>query len=130
MDKDINMRKTTFIAIVDDEDSFRKALETLLRSSGYSIRAYCNAREFLSSTNSGEIHCLISDIQMPEMSGVEMCEQLIAMGIRIPTIFITGYPAAAPHITAATPNLIACLPKPCDADRLLNCVETALRQQP
>jgi FixJ family two-component response regulator len=124
MNQDTQKRNTTIIAIVDDDDAFRAALQTLLRSSGYKARTYCNALEFLNSTATGEIHCLISDIQMPGMSGVEMHERLIAMGFHIPTIFVTGYPGAASHLGADT--LVAVLPKPCDADRLLNCIETAL----
>lgn len=118
--------KTATIAIVDDDDSVRGALESLLRSGGYKTRTYSSALEFLSANASAETHCLVSDIQMPGMSGVEMCEHLVSIGIHIPTILITAYPAAAPAMSAATPELVACLAKPCDADRLLNCIEGAL----
>ncbi|WP_137807955.1 response regulator transcription factor [Pseudomonas sp. G(2018)] len=110
-------------------DSVRSALESLIRSSGYKTRTYCSALAFLDADVLAETHCLISDIQMPGMSGVEMHEQLVAMGIPIPTIFITACPGAAPSVSAENPGLVACLPKPCDADRLLNCIETALLQR-
>ncbi|MET0775025.1 MULTISPECIES: response regulator transcription factor [Pseudomonas] len=124
MIQDAQLRNSTIIAIVDDDDAFRSALKTLLRSSGYKVRTYGSALEFLNAKASAEIHCLVSDIQMPGMSGIELNERLIALGFHIPTIFITGYPGAAAHLGANT--LVAVLPKPCDPDKLLNCIETAL----
>lgn len=126
MMQDTQQRTAPNIAVVDDDDSVRGALESLLRSSGYKTRTYCSALEFLAANVSTRTDCLISDIQMPGMSGVEMFDQLIATGIHIPTILITAYPAAAPPLDEHRPELIACLPKPCDADKLLSCIETAL----
>jgi FixJ family two-component response regulator len=117
------------IAIVDDDDSVRGALESLLRSGGYKTRTYCSAPEFLGADASTNADCLVSDIQMPGMNGVELLEQLIAKGFHIPTIFITAYPEAAPLPGQHSPELVACLPKPFDADRLLSCIETALLQR-
>lgn len=123
------VRDATIIAIVDDDDAVRSALKTLLRSVGYKVRTYCNAYEFLNAHAAADIHCLISDIQMPLMSGIEMYEQLFAKGYNVPTIFITAYPDAAPRLGVGTPDMVALLPKPCDADRLLDCIETALLQR-
>ncbi|MGB5829075.1 MAG: response regulator, partial [Pseudomonas mandelii] len=92
-------------------------------------RTYSSALAFLDANVSAETHCLVSDIQMPGMSGVEMCERLVSMGFHIPTILITAYPGAAPALSAHNPELIACLSKPCDADRLLSCIEAALLQR-
>ncbi|VVP68049.1 Response regulator protein TmoT [Pseudomonas fluorescens] len=125
MTQDTRIRTAT-IAIVDDDDSVRSALESLVRSGGYKTRIYASALEFLDANVSAQTDCLISDIQMPGMSGVEMLERLAATGVHIPTILITAYFAAAPSVAAQMPQLIACLPKPCDADRLLDCIETAL----
>ncbi|AEA68917.1 response regulator transcription factor [Pseudomonas brassicacearum] len=121
---DTPIRNTTTIAVVDDDESVRAALKSLLRSSGYDVRTYCSAMDFLDANAPAATCCLISDIQMPGMSGLELHEQLGAMGFQIPTIFITAYPDLGAHI----PRLIACLPKPCDADKLLSCIDTALRQ--
>jgi FixJ family two-component response regulator len=85
--------------------------------------------EFLDSNGPAETHCLLSDIQMPGMDGVEMHRRLVAKGFNIPTLFITAYPEAAPCIDANAMGLIACLPKPFDADKLLNCIEAGLRQR-
>ncbi|MDR6957645.1 FixJ family two-component response regulator [Pseudomonas brassicacearum] len=125
MTQNIQKRTTTTIAVVDDDESVRAALDSLLRSSGYSVRTYRSALEFLGANATAETHCLISDIQMPGMSGIELHERLSAMGLRIPTLFITAYPG----LGADTPGLVACLPKPCEADELLSCIETALRQR-
>ncbi|MGL6242291.1 response regulator transcription factor [Pseudomonas sp.] len=126
MNQDVQVRRKTIIAIVDDDNSIRTALKSLLRSSGYEVRTYCSALEFLGANAPAETHCLISDIQMPGMSGVQMHEQLLATGFDIPTIFITGHPEAAQRLGADTPNLVAWLPKPFDADKLLDCIKTAL----
>ncbi|MBD9562742.1 response regulator transcription factor [Pseudomonas sp. PDM09] len=123
------IRNSVIIAIVDDDDSVRTALESLLRSSGYKVQTYCSALEFLNTNGPAQTHCLISDIQMPGMSGLELHKQLVAMGFHIPTIFITAYPEALSPLSTNTPALIACLPKPCDANKLLNYIETALLQQ-
>lgn len=114
-------RQTAVIAVVDDDDSVRAALESLLRASGYHVRSHSSALDFLAAGEPGEAQCLVSDVQMPGMSGLQLHARLIAMGLRIPVIFITAYPEAVPAP-------LACLPKPFDAERLLACIETALRQ--
>lgn len=129
MKQDTPIRNSMIIAIVDDDDSVRTALESLLRSSGYKVQTYCSALEFLNTNGPAQTHCLISDIQMPGMSGLELHKQLVAMGFHIPTVFITAYPEALPPLGTNAPALIACLPKPCDANKLLNYIETALLQQ-
>lgn len=129
MKQDTPIRNSMIIAIVDDDDSVRTALESLLRSSGYKVQTYCSSLEFLNTNGPAQTHCLISDIQMPGMSGLELHKQLVAMGFHIPTIYITAYPEALPPLGTNTPALIACLPKPCDANKLLNYIETALLQQ-
>lgn len=101
------------------------ALDSLLRSMGYKVRTYSSALQFLYSKDMAQTRCLVSDVQMPGVSGVELYERLVAMGYCIPTIFITAYPEAVAHLGTSAPNVIACLPKPCDANKLLNCIETA-----
>ncbi|MFL6610729.1 MAG: response regulator transcription factor [Pseudomonas sp.] len=113
------------IAVVDDDESVRAALDNLLRSSGYAVRTYPGAREFLDAKAPGHTQCLVCDIQMPRMSGIELHRHLLEKGWRIPTLFITAYPQLAANV----PGLVACLPKPCDANRLLDCIASALRQR-
>ncbi|WP_460125748.1 response regulator transcription factor [Pseudomonas sp. S2_C03] len=116
------------VAIVDDDDSVRLGLENLLRSIGYKIKTYCSALAFLETNDPAHTQCLISDIQMPGMSGLELHQKLLAMGYHIPTIFITAYPEALPSTISDSPTLIAYLPKPCETTKLLSCIETALHQ--
>ena len=129
MKQDTQIRNSKIIAIVDDDDSVRTALESLLRSSGYKVQTYCSALAFLNTNGPAQAHCLISDIQMPGKSGLELQKQLDAIGIHIPTIFITAYPEALSSLSTDTPALIAYLPKPCETNKLLNYIETALLQQ-
>ncbi|NQD92674.1 response regulator [Pseudomonas sp. CrR25] len=120
---------TAVISVVDDDESVRTSLESLLRSNGYQVRIYADALAFLQSSGPNDTHCLISDIQMPGMCGVQMYETLTAMGFDIPIIFITAYPGALPKPGAGARGLIAYLPKPFPADTLMACVETALNRR-
>ncbi|MEZ1314953.1 response regulator [Pseudomonas fluorescens] len=126
MNQDSQTGNYMIVAIVDDDDSVRGALDNLLRSSGYKIKTYSSALAFLETSDPANTHCLISDIQMPGMTGLELHQQLLAMGYHIPTIFITAYPEALPASISESPTLIAYLPKPCETSKLLSCIETAL----
>ena len=128
MKQDTQKSNSKTIAIVDDDDSVRGALESLLRSSGYKVQTYPSALEFLMNNASADVDCLVSDVQMPGMSGLELHKKLAAMGAHIPTIFITAFPDALPPLGTDTPALIAYLPKPCEANKLLNHIKTALRE--
>lgn len=119
-------RSRAVIAVVDDDESVRTAVESLLRASGYQVRTYAEAAAFLQSDGPRTTHCLVSDIQMPGMCGLQMHEALIARGFHIPIIFITGYPGELPAPGAGARELIACLPKPFQADQLLGFIELAL----
>ena len=123
------MHDEAMIAVVDNDESVRMALDSLLRSSGYTVRTYAGAHEFLFSDGPVITSCLISDIQMPDMDGITMYEQLAARGIHIPVIFITGntYAQRPPGKSARTP--IAFFPKPFSTDKLLACIETVLNRR-
>ncbi|HEF4763006.1 TPA: response regulator [Pseudomonas putida] len=122
------MCNKAMIAVVDNDESVRMALDSLLRSSGYKVLTYEGAREFLFSDGPGTASCLISDIQMPEMDGIRMYEELATLGIHIPVIFITGNPDAQRLPGASSREPIAFLPKPFSTEKLLNCIEMALKQ--
>lgn len=122
------MRNKAMIAVIDNDESVRMALDSLLRSSGYTVRTYAGAHEFLFSDGPGVMSCLISDIQMPEMDGIRMYEELAAVGIHIPVIFITGNPDAQRPPGIGTREPIAFLPKPFATDKLLASIETALER--
>jgi FixJ family two-component response regulator len=117
------------IAVVDNDESVRMALDSLLRSSGYRVRTYAGAHEFLSSDGPLVSSCLISDIQMPEMDGIRMYEELATQGIHIPVIFITGNPYAQRLPGNGAEKPIAFFPKPFSTDRLLACIEMVLNRR-
>src|SRR6267378_318084 len=83
--------KTRLVAIVDDDDSMRSALKGLLQSAEFSSQSFASAEEFLQSGQQHQIACLIADIRMPGMSGLELQAQLNAERCRIPIIFITAH---------------------------------------
>ena len=120
------MSNTATISIIDDDESVRIALDGLLRSHGYRVKTYAGALDFLSSCELENTACLISDIQMPGMNGIQMYDRLSALGIHIPTIFITGYPGMSPRISAGTPEPVAFFPKPFDCAELIACIESVL----
>ena len=84
--------KSQMIAIVDDDKAVRDALEMLMRSLGHNASKFGSAEEFLEFEKLHDTSCLITDVQMPGLSGVDLQVRLIADGCRIPIIFITGYP--------------------------------------
>ncbi|MDP9780238.1 response regulator transcription factor [Pseudomonas fluorescens] len=120
------MSNTAIISIIDDDESVRIALDGLLRSHGYRVRTYPGALDFLSSCELENTTCLISDIQMPGMTGIQMCDRLSTLGIHIPIIFITGYPGVPPRVSAGTPQPVAFFPKPFDCAELIACIESVL----
>ncbi len=117
------MSDTKIIAVVDDDESVRMALDGLLRSNGYSVRLYANAEAFLGSEGPRTTACLISDIQMPGLSGIQLYETLHAQDVDIPVIFITGYSGPSPTLDPTLPAPIAFFPKPFSCAQLMACLE-------
>jgi FixJ family two-component response regulator len=120
------MSRLPIIAIVDDDESVRTSLDSLVRSVGYSAQMYCHAEDFLTSNGPTTASCLISDIQMPGMNGIQLYEQLTAQGFHIPVIFITGHPNDAVALHPVTLKAAGYLYKPFDARKLISCIKTAL----
>jgi len=113
------------IAIVDDDVSVRIALSSLLRSYGYTADAYESADSLLGAGALGDYHCIISDLQMPGMSGIELLEQLRRQGNRLPLILITAFPEAALRDRALQAGAICFLSKPFQATNLIRCLRQA-----
>ncbi|AOE60835.1 response regulator [Pseudomonas corrugata] len=122
------MSNTAIISVVDDDESVRIALDGLLRSSGYTVRTYANASDFLSSSGPEQTACLISDITMPGMSGIQMYNELAAQGIHIPVIFITGHLAPMPPVRAGAAEPVAFFPKPFRCAELIASIESVLNR--
>ena len=115
------------VAIVDDDDSFRAALERLLRSAGFPVRSFASAEDFLKSGEQLEIGCLIADIRMPGMSGLDLQAKLNADHCPIPTIFISGHGDEKMRLEAMRGGAVKFLAKPFDDAILLESIRTALK---
>jgi FixJ family two-component response regulator len=119
-------KETKLVAIVDDDDSVRGTLQELLRSAGFSSRAFESAEAFLGSGDQRETACLITDIRMPGMSGLELQARLNAEHCKIPTIFITAHGDEEMRFKALREGAVEFLPKPFDDDILIESVRAAL----
>jgi FixJ family two-component response regulator len=114
------------VAIVDDDDLMRTALLGLLKSADLLAQAFASAEEFLRSGHQHDTACLITDIRMPGMSGLELQAQLNADHCRIPTIFITAHGDAKMRMQAMRAGAVEFLAKPFDDEALLDSVRAAL----
>ena len=119
--------KQGLIAIVDDDDLMRSALQGLLKSVGLPARAFASAEEFLQSGEQRKTACLIADIRMPGMSGLELQAKLNAERCRIPTIFITAHGDVKMRMLALRAGAVEFLAKPFDDEILLENVRVALK---
>lgn len=115
------------IAIIDDDEHVRTSLSSLLRSYGYSVYLYESAEALLTSGTIRSFDCLVSDIQMPGMSGLHMYQQLLREGHVIPVIFITASAEQAPRLAAKRLGARCYLSKPFEGERLIACLEIALK---
>jgi FixJ family two-component response regulator len=116
------------ISVVDDDASIRVATDNLLRSLGYTVYTFASAEEFLQSAHFNDTSCVIADVQMPAMSGVELQALLLAQGHRVPFIFITAFPEETIHARALKAGAICFLTKPFDRLTLIKCLDTALER--
>jgi FixJ family two-component response regulator len=120
------MRSAPLISIVDDDESMRESTKGLVRSLGYQAAAFASAEEFMQSECVGDTSCLIADVQMPGLSGIDLQSWLIARGVRMPTIFITAFPEEGTRLRAMTAGAVGYLGKPFSEESLLKCLDTAL----
>jgi FixJ family two-component response regulator len=118
------------VSIVDDDDFIRGAIENLVASLGFAARTFSSAESFLQSSSVAETQCLVLDVQMPEMSGLELQDRLAERGIDIPIIFITAYPDETTKARALSAGAICFLDKAVDFrnSRFENCLRSALRR--
>jgi FixJ family two-component response regulator len=118
--------KAKMVAIVDDDDLMRAALQGLLKSAGLLTQSFASAEEFLRSGHQHDTACLITDIRMPGISGLELQAQLNADHCRIPTIFITAHGDAKMRMQAMRAGAVEFLAKPFDDEALLESVRAAM----
>ena len=123
------MTETALISIVDDEESIREAIESLLRSVGFRTQTFASAEQFLQSDQIETTACLILDVRMPGMSGLELQRQLMATQYRIPIVFVTAHGDAEARSRALQAGAVEFLLKPFSEEALLNAIQVALPAQ-
>jgi len=120
------MPEGPLIAVVDDDLSIRNATQDLLKAAGYVTASFGNATTFLDSPIRASVACLVADIRMPGMTGIDLHEYLATSGAEIPTIIITAHPGELTRERALAAGITCFLIKPFAPDELLDCVRKAL----
>lgn len=119
------MSEQALISIVDDDQAFRESLRRLLKSLGYAVAVFSSAADFLASPKLTITGCLVADVHMPSMTGIELYSHLIKTGRAIPTILITAYPEARVQQRMLKAGVECYLSKPFEEAHLIDCLHTA-----
>lgn len=122
------MPKRSLVSVVEDDQFFRESMRRLMRSLGYRVEAFASAADFLASPRLGETACLIADVNMPMMTGVELYRQLLDSGHTIPTILVTAYADDDVECRALKDGVLCYLRKPVDEKHLEQCLLAALQR--
>jgi FixJ family two-component response regulator len=120
------MLNHTLVSIVDDNQPFRESLRKLVILFGYTVEAFPSAADFLASRRLPETACLVADVHMPRMTGVELHRHLVDAGYAIPTILVTAYPDETVRDRALKEGVVGYLSKPVDDDDLERCLRSAV----
>jgi FixJ family two-component response regulator len=120
------MSSVPLIAIVDDDDALRTSLDDLLQSVGLRVHGFASAEAFLQAPHAPEAACLLLDVRLPGMNGLELQRQMIAAKWQIPIIFITSHVDDEARAQALAAGAVAFLSKPCREEDLLTAIEVAL----
>jgi FixJ family two-component response regulator len=123
---EVAMAKRTLISVVEDDQPFRESMRKLLTSLGYAVETFPSAADFLASPLLAATACLVSDVQMPGMTGLELHRRLRSAGYAIPTILVTAYPDEMVRSHALNDGVFCYLGKPVDDDHLERCLRSAL----
>jgi FixJ family two-component response regulator len=122
--------KSSIISVIDDDYFVRESIDNLVRSLGYEVAAFESAEQFLESGLLPETSCVITDLQMPGLSGLDLQHYLIAQGHRTPVIFVTADPEERFRRRALDAGALGFLGKPFDEEALINCLESIFRGRP
>ena len=122
------MLNRTLISIVDDDQPFRESMRKLVMLLGYSVEEFPSAADFLASRFLPETACLITDVHMPGMTGLELHGRLVNLGYAIPTILVTAYPDEVVRDRALKDGVVCYLGKPLDDEDLERCLRLALKR--
>jgi FixJ family two-component response regulator len=127
--REVEVAKGPLVAIVDDDESIRDTTKDLLESAGFSAVVFARAAGLLKYRRLSQVCCLITDMRMPKMNGLELHRHLIASNRPIPTILMTAYPDERSRTQAIKANVLCYHIKPFAADELLACVRRAVRRR-
>ena len=116
------------VFVVDDDDSMRRALSYLLLSAGFGVETYSSAEEFMTREQYDGVGCIILDVSMPGLSGMDLQEKLIRSAYSIPIIFLTGHGELTMGVQAMKKGAVDFLTKPCDDEQLLGAVHSAIEK--
>jgi FixJ family two-component response regulator len=123
------MPEHRLISIVEDDHPFRESMRKLMSLLGYRVEAFSSPANFLSSPLLAETACLVADVHMPGMTGVELNRHLLDAGYRIPTILVTAYPEEGIRKRALKDGVLCYLSKPVDDEHLERCIRSALQSK-
>src|SRR5262245_40637389 len=118
--------KKRLISVVDDDQFFRESMRRLMRSLGYGAEAFASGNDFLASPLLTETDCLIADVQMPAMTGIELYRHLADTARSIPTILVTAFPNAVDRERVLNDGVLCYLRKPVDEQELKDCLRAVL----
>jgi FixJ family two-component response regulator len=124
------MLNNALVSIIDDDQPFRESMRKLVKLLGYTVEAFPSAADFLASRLLQETACLVADVHMPGMTGVELHRHLIDAGCAIPTILVTAYPDDLVRDRVLKDGVVCYLSKPVDDDQLERCLRSALQPDP
>lgn len=120
------MPRALLVSVVEDDQFFRESMRRLMRSFGYPVEVFASAADFIASPCLLETACLIADVQMPVMSGLDLHRNLSEAGHAIPTILVTAFPNDVDRARAMNGGIIGYLSKPIDQSQLTRCLHDAL----
>jgi FixJ family two-component response regulator len=121
--------KCELISVVEDDQPFRESMRKLMIALGYAVETFPSAADFLASSLLPATACLVSDVQMPGMTGLELHKHLVDMGHRIPTILVTAYPDELTRNRALRDGVVCYVGKPVDDEHLEHCIRSALQSK-
>jgi FixJ family two-component response regulator len=124
MIEDMHLAAPPLVSVIDDDESVRAATSSLLRSLGWEVHLYPSAESFLESGHFDEVACIISDVQMPGMTGLQLQQRLRELGLALPIIFITAFASDAVRRQALDGGALCFLGKPVDGAVVLECLST------
>jgi FixJ family two-component response regulator len=123
------MARAPLISIVDDDDSLRRSLGNLLRSLGFRVQEFASAQAFIGAQNARETACLILDVRMPGMTGLDLQRHIAASGWRVPIVFITSHADDDARTRALADGAVAFLSKPFREKEILDAINAALSRE-